>query len=86
MTPTLSQWLMSDAPTSRRQAILGNAWRGFRAVLGNPNGKQTLIEFSGKYVDLYERVTGQAFEKPDPSVSVRDRIHQALARELPEYF
>jgi phosphoribosylaminoimidazole-succinocarboxamide synthase len=47
---------------------------------------ETLIEFSGKYVDLYERVTGQAFDKPDPGVSVRDRIHEALARELPEYF
>jgi phosphoribosylaminoimidazole-succinocarboxamide synthase len=47
---------------------------------------ETLIEFSNKYIALYERVTGLEFEKPDASVSVRDRIRDALARELPEYF
>jgi hypothetical protein len=31
-------------------------------------------------------VTGQTFERPDPAVSVRTRIHEALAREFPEYF
>jgi phosphoribosylaminoimidazole-succinocarboxamide synthase len=47
---------------------------------------QTLIEFSGKYVALYERVTGQKFEKPDMSIPIRDRIHANLARALPDYF
>jgi len=47
---------------------------------------ETLIEFSNKYIALFERVTGLEFEKPDASVSVRDRIRDALARELPEYF
>jgi len=47
---------------------------------------ETLIEFSNKYLALFERVTGLTFEKPDPTVSVRDRIHDALAKELPEYF
>ena len=33
---TLTQWLMTDAPASRRQAVLGNFYRGFRSVLANP--------------------------------------------------
>lgn len=47
---------------------------------------ETLIEFSNKYVSLYERVTGQTFERTDPKVPVRDRIHAALASALPAYF
>ena len=47
---------------------------------------ETLLEFSDKYIKLFELVTGEAFEKPDPLVSVRDRIEKALAEELPEYF
>lgn len=33
---SLYQWLMSDAPTSRRQAVLGNAWRGLISIVSNP--------------------------------------------------
>lgn len=47
---------------------------------------ETLIEFSSKYVALFEQLTGLEFEKPDPGVSVRARIRDALAKELPEYF
>lgn len=47
---------------------------------------ETLIEFSNKYIALFERVTGLAFEKPDAAISVYDRIRDALAKELPEYF
>ncbi|HLF79284.1 MAG TPA: phosphoribosylaminoimidazolesuccinocarboxamide synthase [Dehalococcoidia bacterium] len=47
---------------------------------------ETLIEFSNKYVALFEQVTGLEFDKPDPMVSVRTRIRDALAKELPEYF
>jgi phosphoribosylaminoimidazole-succinocarboxamide synthase len=47
---------------------------------------ETLIEFSNKYIALFERLTGLEFEKPDPLISVRARIHDALAKELPEYF
>ena len=46
----------------------------------------TLIEFSEKYIKLFERVTGQPFEKPDLSISVRDRIRNAISEELPEFF
>ncbi len=47
---------------------------------------ETLIEFSGKYVRLYETVTGQRFEPPAADVSVHDRIEANLRRAFPEYF
>lgn len=47
---------------------------------------ETLVEFSNKYIDLFERVTGLTFEKSDTSVPVKTRIRSALAKELPEYF
>ncbi len=47
---------------------------------------QTLIEFSGKYVALYERVTGQKFARPDVDRPIRERIRANLAKAFPEYF
>ena len=47
---------------------------------------ETLIEFSEKYIKLFELVTGKKFEKPNLSMSVRDRIRANLVKELPEYF
>ena len=47
---------------------------------------ETIIEFSEKYIRLYEQVTGQTFIKPDLNVSVRERIHRNLVRALPTYF
>tara|TARA_R110000787_G_scaffold10415_4_gene35352 strand:+ start:29537 stop:30523 length:987 start_codon:yes stop_codon:yes gene_type:complete len=47
---------------------------------------ETLIEFSNKYVSLYEAITGTAFQRADPSVPVKDRIRGALIQALPEYF
>jgi len=47
---------------------------------------ETLSEFSGKYIALYEKVTGQTFDTPDSSQSVRDRIRDALLRDFPEFF
>lgn len=47
---------------------------------------ETLIEFSGKYVNLYEQVTGQAFEKPDMGTPIRGRVRDCLAGALPEFF
>jgi phosphoribosylaminoimidazole-succinocarboxamide synthase len=47
---------------------------------------EILMEFSDKYVALFEQITGLEFEKPDPLKSVRARIRGALAKELPEYF
>jgi len=46
----------------------------------------TLVEFSGKYVRLFEQVTGQTFEKPDASTFVRERIRSCLEQSFPEYF
>ncbi len=36
MSESLTQWLMSEAPASRRQAVLGNVYRGFLAIVSNP--------------------------------------------------
>lgn len=47
---------------------------------------ETLVEFAGKYVALYETVTGRKFDYPDPATSVRDRVRAALAAAFPEYF
>ncbi|MDP6427011.1 MAG: phosphoribosylaminoimidazolesuccinocarboxamide synthase [Rhodospirillales bacterium] len=47
---------------------------------------ETLIEFSGKYVALFETVTGRKFEHAAADVPLRDRIHASLAREIPEFF
>ncbi len=47
---------------------------------------ETLIEFSGKYVHLYEQVTGRTFEKPDLGIPIKDRIRDSLAKALPEFF
>ncbi|HVY50738.1 MAG TPA: nickel transporter permease [Devosia sp.] len=43
MTETLAQWLTSEAPASRRQAVLGNLYRGLRAILKNPTALAGLI-------------------------------------------
>ena len=47
---------------------------------------ETLMEFSGRYIALYERVTGRTFERPRADQPVKERIRAALARALPEYF
>jgi len=47
---------------------------------------ETLIEFSEKYVKLYETVTGRTFQKPALDSPVRDRVRRNLAKALPEYF
>lgn len=46
----------------------------------------TLMEFSGKYVRLYEQVTGKKFDTPAIDQPVRDRILKNLTAALPEYF
>lgn len=40
---SLTQWLLDDRPSSRRQAVLGNVYRGFRAIIGNPAALVGLI-------------------------------------------
>ena len=47
---------------------------------------ETLIEFSAKYVKLYEQVTGRPFAKPDMKKPIKERIRANLARAFPEYF
>jgi peptide/nickel transport system permease protein len=43
MTDTLGHWLMSEAPTSRRQAVLGNIYRAVRSILTNPTAVIGLV-------------------------------------------
>ena len=47
---------------------------------------ETLLEFSTKYVKLFEQVTGQTFQRPAMDRSVRDRVRENLAKALPDYF
>lgn len=43
MSDALTAWLQTDAPTSRRQAVMGNAYRALRSILGNPTALAGLI-------------------------------------------
>jgi peptide/nickel transport system permease protein len=43
VTDTLGDWLMSEAPASRRQAILGRLYRGLRSILANPTAVAGLV-------------------------------------------
>jgi peptide/nickel transport system permease protein len=43
MTDTLGHWLMSEAPTSRRQAVLGNLYRALRSIVTNPTALIGLV-------------------------------------------
>ena len=40
---TLGQWLISEAPTSRRQAVLGNIYRSARSIVRNPTAAAGLV-------------------------------------------
>jgi len=46
----------------------------------------TLLEFSAKYIQLYEQVTGRTFDRGPADIAVSDRIRQNLMRVLPDYF
>jgi peptide/nickel transport system permease protein len=43
MSQGLTQWLMDDAPQSRRQALLGNLYRGLKAIIANPAAVAGLV-------------------------------------------
>lgn len=43
METSLRQWLASDAPASRRQAVLGNLYRGVAALCANPAALAGLV-------------------------------------------
>ena len=46
----------------------------------------TIEEFSGKYIALYETVTGRAFERVEGDEPIRERVRRNLADALPDYF
>jgi phosphoribosylaminoimidazole-succinocarboxamide synthase len=39
---------------------------------------ETLADFSQRYIALFETISGQPFDFPEPTLSVRARVHQAL--------
>ncbi len=47
---------------------------------------ETLVEFSNKYIALYETITGLIFNRPTLGMSVHDRVRENLRRALPDYF
>jgi phosphoribosylaminoimidazole-succinocarboxamide synthase len=47
---------------------------------------ETLLDFSGKYITLFEQVTGQRFEPPSLDRPVRDRVAASLKAAFPIYF
>ncbi|MCW5698928.1 MAG: phosphoribosylaminoimidazolesuccinocarboxamide synthase [Rhodospirillales bacterium] len=44
---------------------------------------ETLVDFSARYVALFETVTGQPFTPPDLSQSIRDRVRNNLRAYVP---
>ncbi len=46
--------------------------------------EETLIEFAGKYIALYEKVTGRRFKAPPADEPVRTRIRRNLAPYFPK--
>ena len=47
-----------------------------------PIPPETLVEFSLRYIALYETVTGERFAAPPPEPPARERIRENLARYL----
>ncbi len=47
---------------------------------------ETLLEFSGKYIKLYELITGEKFQRPAIDKPVHERVAAALNKALPEFF
>jgi phosphoribosylaminoimidazole-succinocarboxamide synthase len=43
----------------------------------------TLVEFSAKYIALFETVTGRAFDAPPAAETVKERIRRNLSRYFP---
>ncbi|MCF7836367.1 phosphoribosylaminoimidazolesuccinocarboxamide synthase [Candidatus Gracilibacteria bacterium] len=46
--------------------------------------EDVLVEFSQKYINLFETVTGQEFQLPDLTVSVKERIKHNLLKYFPQ--
>jgi len=46
--------------------------------------RDVLVEFSGKYINLFETVTGKAFELPELGVSPKERIKKNLKKYFPQ--
>jgi phosphoribosylaminoimidazole-succinocarboxamide synthase len=42
--------------------------------------REMVLETARVYISAYERITGRAFDLPDPSVPVLERIRKNLAK------
>ena len=51
-----------------------------------PIPADTLIDFSNRYIRLYEQITGLTFDRPPLDSPVRGRVRKNLAKALPQYF
>lgn len=47
---------------------------------------ETLLDFSAKYIALFEQVTGERFVPPALDRPVRDRVAENIRRNFPAYF
>jgi len=45
----------------------------------------TLADFSARYIQLYEQITGKAFQAPATDRSIRARVEENLRRAFPEF-
>ena len=41
---------------------------------------ETLVDFSARYIDLFEKISGQNFEVPDTGEPVRDRVRRNIRK------
>jgi len=48
--------------------------------------EEMIINFSERYIDVYEKITGKNFEFPNGNKTVKERIKDNLAKEFPKYF
>jgi phosphoribosylaminoimidazole-succinocarboxamide synthase len=45
-----------------------------------PIPPETIIDFSARYIALYEQLTGETFQFPDPAIPIRERVRASLQR------
>jgi peptide/nickel transport system permease protein len=73
MQPSFRQWLASDAPASRRQAMLGNLYRGVAALCANPAALAGLLIVGALIIVAIFAPMISGYVSP---------IHQTLAERL----
>jgi phosphoribosylaminoimidazole-succinocarboxamide synthase len=79
------RWRAGEEPESLDKEFL-RLWIAARCDPYNepipPIPPETIIDFSARYIALYEQLTGETFQPPDRSVPIRERIRAALQKYL----